>query len=178
MIKDKINNIDNVVSSIKPIKLLSAMSAMSDTNYHRPKITLQDKLTYDEIKEKLKNYEKVENIVDLPLYTHLRYIEVKEVNGKKEYKFRLGGYLINKKFPDKYLVLSNGRLKWSVQVANTVFYKSLAKNEDADDPIILKQEIAKLKDLLVEKELEIKKLKNKNKELKELTKTRKSSKKK
>jgi hypothetical protein len=164
-----------MAKEITPVKLLSAMSAMSDTSYRRPKTTLQDKLTYDEIKEKLKNYEKVENLVDIPLYTHLRYIEVKEVNGKKEYKFRLGGYLINKKFPDKYVVLSNGRLKWSVQVANTVFYKSLAKiDEEENDPNILKQEIAKLKDLLIEKELEIKKLKNKNKELKESVKSKES----
>jgi hypothetical protein len=167
-----------MAKEVTPVKLLSAMSAMSDTSYRRPKTTLQDKLTYDEIKEKLKNYEKITNFDDIPLYTHLRYIEVKEVNGKKEYKFRLGGYLINKKFPDKYVVLSNGRLKWSVQVANTVFYKSLAKNEDEEDPKLLKQEIAKLKDLLVEKELEIKKLKNKNKELKEINKPKKTSKKK
>jgi hypothetical protein len=128
------------------------MSAMSDTSYRRPKTTLQDKLTYDEIKEKLKNYEKVENIVDIPLYTHLRYIEVKEVNGKKEYKFRLGGYLINKENSDKYVVLSNGQSTWSVQVKDTIFYRKLDSQEIMDK---FNDQIDELNDKLIKYKIEL-----------------------
>jgi hypothetical protein len=161
-----------------PSQLLSATSISAS---RAPKKTFQDKLSYDEIKEKLNNYVKVKNLADVPLYTHLRYIETKidPTTKKKVQRFRLGGYLINNKNLDKYIVLSNGRIKWSVQVANTVFYKSLLSENPMEDSIAqatidvekLKEEVKNLKEILVEQELKIKKLKEKNKELKNKKKT-------
>jgi hypothetical protein len=159
--------------------LMMVQSIASDSNYKRPKQTKQDKLSYEEIKELLKNYSKVKDLSTVPLGTHIRYVESKlnPFTNKFERKFRLGGYLINNKNSDKYIVLSNGSLKWSVQVKDTVFYKSNLKDEEKvshtengleNDK--LQEEITKLKDLLVEKELTIKKLKEKIKELKALKK--------
>lgn len=168
--------------SFKPSDILTAQSATEDTQYKRPKITAQDKLTYDEIKEKLINYEKVKDLSSLPLYTHLRYIEIKinPKTKKKEQKFRLGGFLINKDHYDKYIVLSNGKLKWSVQTPSAVFYASTVKrgrkkgsDEGIESETISKQQADKIlkdiktmKELIVNQELEIQKLKKKNHKLK------------
>jgi hypothetical protein len=153
--------------------LMQAVSISSE-NYKRPNQTYQDKLTYEEIKEKLKNYMKVKNLEEVPLNTHIRYIErkINPLTQKLETKFRLGGFLVNKNNSDKYIVLSNGRVKWSVQVPNTVFYASTLKNDETDMSITDKQknkyekEISSLKEIIAEQELKIKKLKEKNKELK------------
>lgn len=157
------------------LNLLQAQSITSDTGYKRPDRTYQDKLSYDEIKEKLKNYVKVKDLTQIPLNTHIRYIErkINPLTQKLETKFRLGGYLVNNKNPDKYIVLSNGRVKWSVQVPNTVFYMSAkTKEEDTQHQLTDKEknkyekQIEELKLIIAEQELKIKKLKEKNKELK------------
>jgi hypothetical protein len=155
------------------LNLLQAQSITSDSGYKRPDKTYQDKLTYDEIKEKLKNYVKVKDLTTIPLNTHIRYIErkINPLTQKMETKFRLGGYLVNKKNVDKYIVLSNGRVKWSVQVPSTVFYMSTKQMEE--DSVLTEKEknkyekqIEELKLMIAEQELKIKKLKEKNKELK------------
>lgn len=84
-----------------------------DSTYIRPKKTLQETLTNDDIKEKLKDYKKVSDIRKIVIGTHMRYF-TKDKDGKKPV-FRLGGFLT--KFGDdyKYVVLSNGTVSWSVQ---------------------------------------------------------------
>ena len=47
--------------------------------------TLQDKLTKEEIKEKLEDYIEVEDINKVPLNTHIRYFSIKNGNKKKNY---------------------------------------------------------------------------------------------
>jgi hypothetical protein len=156
------------------LNLLQAQSITSDTGYKRPDKTYQDKLSYDEIKEKLKNYVKVKDLTTIPLNTHIRYIErkINPLTQKLETKFRLGGYLVNKRNADKYIVLSNGRVKWSVQVPNTVFYMSTKQNEEETVQLTDKEknkyekQIEELKLIIADQELKIKKLKEKNKELK------------
>lgn len=156
------------------LNLLQAQSITSDSGYKRPDKTYQDNLTYDEIKEKLKNYTKVKDLTQIPLNTHIRYIEKKlnPLTQKIETKFRLGGYLVNNKNPDKYIVLSNGRVKWSVQVPNTVFYMSTKEKDDTlnqltdKDKNKFEKQIEELKLIIADQELKIKKLKEKNKELK------------
>jgi hypothetical protein len=155
------------------LNLLQAQSITSDTGYKRPDKTYQDKLSYEEIKEKLKNYVKVKDLASIPLNTHIRYIErkINPLTQKMETKFRLGGYLVNKRNVDKYIVLSNGRIKWSVQVPSTVFYMSTKQMEDDTVQVTEKdknkyeKQIEELKLVIADQELKIKKLKEKNKEL-------------
>jgi len=122
--------------------------------YSRPDITYTDQLSKEQIEKKLEDYKKVDDIMKVPLGVHLRYFS--DVNGKLA--FRMGGQLHkNTGLPD-YVILSNGKTQWSVQVKNTIFYRKMVLQEIKEEyeKIILehKEKIKKLKD-------EIKLLKNK-----------------
>lgn len=99
----------------------------ADKSYKRPKVTYQEKLSGDEIAEKLQGYEKVDNIADVPLNTHIRYFK-KQPDGTQV--FRTGGFLHNKQNADVYVMLSNGKSIWSVQVKDTIFFKKLSHNDE------------------------------------------------
>lgn len=100
-----------------------------DMNYKQPEKTYQQSLTIDEISTKLQNYEKVDkdNIFKIPLNTHVRYFTKNPKTGVKE--FRLGGIITKFGDNNQYVVLSNGKFSWSVQINNSVFYKKLTINE-------------------------------------------------
>jgi hypothetical protein len=90
--------------------------------------SIQDKLTNEEIQEKLQNYIEVSDIDAVPINTHVRYY----VKQGQEYKFRIGGFL-KKKDNQKYVVLStspdqNGKT-WSVNRATAEFYRIKTKTE-------------------------------------------------
>ena len=142
-------------------------------NYKRPEITYTDKLSKSQIKELLIDYERVVDIIDLekiPPGTHLRYFEMKN----KELKFRTGGVLtVNSGLPN-YIILSNGKLSWSVQVGTCIFFrrvtikqireeydKLLFKNDATikGQQVLLADQSKKIKELLTE----IKNLKQINK---------------
>jgi hypothetical protein len=117
---------------------------LTKDEYQRPQMTYTDKLTKEEIQEKLDEYEKVENIERVNIGTHMRYFSI--IDGKK--KFRLGGQLINNSGLPNYVVLSNGSKQWSVQVKDTIFFKKIAIKDvkleyikilDYKDKIIEKQ---------------------------------------
>ncbi|VVU94748.1 hypothetical protein CPAV1605_473 [seawater metagenome] len=118
-----------------------------DSAYSRPKKTYQEKLSPDDIEEKLEEYIKVEDIAKVPLNSHIRYFTYNPKTKKKE--FRLGGFLTRKDNPDKYVILSNGNLSWSVQTAETLFFKKMSikelKTEYEDQIEKLTQENTKLK---------------------------------
>ncbi len=98
----------------------------------RPDVTYQSRMTEAEIDEKLKMYKKIENIEELsklPLNTHIRYFSVTNENNKKVKKFRLGGFLENKDNYDKYIVLSNKSLSWSVDTKTSILYRRLRDDE-------------------------------------------------
>jgi hypothetical protein len=138
---------------------------LSQERYNRPDKTIQDKLTKEEIAEKLQGYVKVDNIAEVPLNTHLRYFttEINKKTGATERKFRLGGFLTNNLNNKKYIILSNGKLSWSVQTENTIFfrkksieeiineYEDKLKNKDniidklEDKVLLLKKRIKELK---------------------------------
>ena len=122
-----------------------------DTSYQRPKKTYQDKLTPDEIEEKLEEYIKVEDINKVPLNSHMRYFTLNDKTGKKE--FRLGGFLTNRDQSDKYVILSNGNISWSVQTLNSIFFKKMTikelKQEYEDKIEKLESENSKLKKALL-----------------------------
>ena len=109
------NNISYII--MDPNNIVKTKRLSKDTNYIRPKKTVQDTMSNDEIKEKLQGYKKVDDIKKVLIGSHLRYF-AKAKNSKTPI-FRLGGFLT--KFGDdyKYVVLSNGEFSWSVQLNGT-----------------------------------------------------------
>ncbi len=117
----------------KPNKRLT-----NDKNYKRPDKTYQDTLTNQEIKEKLKEYKKCNDIRSVSIGTHVRYFIID--TNTKEKTFRLGGTL-NKIDPEgRFVILGNGSLSWSVQIPGTQFWQKLTELEFKEE---LKKEIKK-----------------------------------
>jgi hypothetical protein len=101
----------------------------SDRSYKRPQTTYQEQLIADEIAEKLQGYEKVDDISEVPLNTHIRYFKI-EKDGT--HTFRTGGFLFNKTNADKYVYLSNGKNSWAVQIISAIFYRKISHTEEID----------------------------------------------
>ena len=112
-----------------------------DTKYVKPEGgTYTSKIqTKEEMKKKLKNYARVDDINDVPMNTHVRYVTLDK---SKRQVFRTGGLLIRKE--KKYIQLSNGSFKWSVQkyhydegneepIFSTVFFYRLSQKEEYKD---------------------------------------------
>ena len=99
----------------------------SDQSYKRPNKTYQETLSLNEIDEKLAGYVKVDNIEEVPLNRHLRYF-IKQADGTEI--FRLGGFLQNKSNAHKYVMLTNGKQTWSVQVADTIFFMKMSHDDE------------------------------------------------
>lgn len=97
----------------------------SDKTYKRPKKTYQDMLTNDEIAEKLQGYEKVDDITQVPVDTHIRYFST---DAKGNNTFRMGGFLKVKS--DDYVILTNGKIDWSVQIKGTIFFKKMSQKDE------------------------------------------------
>lgn len=123
----------------------------------------QNNLSPSQIKEKLEEYKRVEDINSISLNAHLRYFTINQKTGDKQ--FRLGGFLTKIDKDKGYVILSNGQLSWSVQIRNTIFFKKMTFNE-------LKKEL--VDDIGKIYTDEIKKLKDENKNLKEALKEVKS----
>jgi hypothetical protein len=105
---------------------------ISKDNYVRPKHTIQDKLTQEEIDDKLEDYIEIEpaKLSKVPIGTHIRYfIKMADKHGIIKKVFRLGGQLKNKDNCDKYIILSNGKITWTVQVENAILYKKMSIEE-------------------------------------------------
>ena len=74
------------------------MSRLGNDDYKRPKKTMTDKLTAEEIKSKLEDYIEVEDISKVPLNTHIRYFtEVQDEKKKKKNKKIKKKRFLNKK---------------------------------------------------------------------------------
>lgn len=134
--------------------------------YKRPKQTLQDKLTKEEIAEKLVGYKEVkdlEDLKDMALGTEIRYFIFQKEGNKVVKKFRLGGKLINKDNADKYVVLATGlppnQKTWSVQVKDAEFWEKL-KVED-----VIEAQTEKMQDIKEKYIAQIEKLKEEKKEV-------------
>ncbi len=150
------------------------MSRLGEDNYQRPKKTLQDKLTAEEIKEKLEDYLEVEDVSTIPLNAHVRYFTEKYDEKKKKATkvFRLGGFLVNKNKYEEYVVLSsvpdtgviNAQKKtWSVNTKTSIFYRKLTFEEIKEQ---YKDEIEELKEEVTTLKKQVKKLKTENTKLK------------
>ena len=101
----------------------------SDKNYKRPKKTYQEQLSAQDIAEKLQGYRKVDSLIDVPIDTHIRYFKTED-DGTRV--FRTGGFLRNKNNANQYIILSNGKKTWSVQVEDTVFFSKMTHKEEID----------------------------------------------
>ena len=108
-----------------------------DTTYERPKKTYQEMLSNDEIKDKLKNYKKVTDIKKISIGTHLRYFTIDK---NKDKHFRLGGTLNKFGENGEYIILSNGKLNWSLQLNNSIFFQKLSEKESKEE---MKEELKK-----------------------------------
>jgi hypothetical protein len=106
---------------------------LAKTTYDRPSTTITDTLQNDEdMLKKLEGYEEVDMLERVQFNTHVRYITLKDGIPR----FCLGGLL--KRVFEEYVVLSNGKLTWSVQryfyndakqiIFTTKFYKYMSKD--------------------------------------------------
>ena len=140
---------------------MSVTKKIARTNYQRPNQTYQENLTNQQIKEQLKDYKLCKDITMLSIGCHVRYFSFDPQTKKK--LFRLGGS-VNKIDPEyRFIILTNGTVSWSVQIANTTFWKKLTEQEYKEE---LKEEIRK--EIMTE-EVEIipnQKLEKENSELK------------
>lgn len=134
------------------------ISLTNDKKYIRPKYTIQDKITQEEINDALKNYIECDDINKVPIGSHLRYfINTINKRGEMEQKFRFGGFLKNKDNCDKYVILTNNTVSWSVQVDNVTFFKKMSLDEIKDEyEKIIEEKQQYIKSL----KKEIKKIKN------------------
>lgn len=117
-------NLDDMIPTKEEIKSDGKISSkISETKYLRPPLTYTDKLSKQQVKELLIDYEQIkslEEIKNLTPGTHLRYFEYKN----NELKFRTGGILTVSGAPD-YLILSSGKVSWSVQINKCIFFKRI-----------------------------------------------------
>ena len=108
--------------------------------------------------KRLENYERVDDIDDVPINTHVRYVTLDK---DKKQLFRLGGLL--KIVDPRYVMLSNGRHTWSVQryhfaddastqepIFETIFWKCITKE------LKLQSKIGELQDVIESLEEQLK----------------------
>ena len=81
----------------------------------------------------LLEYEKVENLQDVPIGTYVRYFEDKD----GVMKFRTGGVLTIKTGLPVYCILYNNKVSWSVNVKKCIFFRKISINEVKNEYTIL-----------------------------------------
>ena len=134
----------------------NSLRRLTKSNFNRPETTYQDTLQNKKsMSEKLKGYVRVEDIEDVSINTHVRYVTLDK---DKNQVFRLGGLLTA--VHRKYVKMSNGTFEWSVQrfhfdesdetqsqdpIFETVFWKIIPKNIQLETEISKKD--AKIKEL-------------------------------
>lgn len=106
-----------------------------DDGYVRPKKTLQEKFSKEEIAEKLIGYREIKDSSELKdlIGSDVRYFVYEKYGSKVTKKFRIGGKLIKVDPNNKYIVLATGlppnQKTWSVQLDNSELHVKL-KVED------------------------------------------------
>jgi len=102
---------------------------LGSDGFVKPLNTLQEKLTQEDINNLLEEYEQVEDLNDLKTGTHVRYFDIVLNNEMTKKLFRMGGTIIKLDLEKEYMVLSNGKLTWSVQLKNKIIYKKMTTEE-------------------------------------------------
>jgi hypothetical protein len=114
------------------------MIKKTNNTYIRPNQTHQELLSNQDIKDKLKDYKKIDDISSTSIGTHIRYFNIDPKTKTK--LFRLGGFL-NKIDPKKrFITLNNGNLSWSVQLSSSILYEKMSEDEIKHE---IKEEIKK-----------------------------------
>lgn len=104
-----------------------SLTRISKDNYIKPANTIQDNLTKEDIDLLLEEYDEVENIQQLRNGIHIRYFTVSRLGRTEKKLFRMGGTIIKVDLDKKYIVLSNGKITWSVQLNNkNILYKKMS----------------------------------------------------
>jgi hypothetical protein len=117
------------------------------TGYEKPYITMAEMLTDDQIKKMLEDYKRVKPI-ELVKGDHVRYFTV--TDGKST-SFKLGGSVLKTDGLPTFIVLTNGKLTWSVQCKNNILFKKISQTETINDlktELIFKND--KIEDINVE----------------------------
>jgi hypothetical protein len=120
----------------------------SDKTYKRPIRTFQEQLSGEDIMKKLQGYERVDNISEIPLNTHMRYFKT---NPDGTQIFRTGGFLYNKQDSEKFIILTNWKNTWSVQIKDTVFFKKMSHKDEINAIHELYRAQLEEKDIVIEK---------------------------
>ena len=131
----------------------------NDKNYKPQEKSYQSTLTKENISKKLEGYTRIETkkLNNIPLNTHIRYFVINPKTGEKQ--FRLGGYITKIGNNNEYMVLSNGNFSWSVQYANTIFYKKMSNDEFKEQFVTeFEDDIKKKMDNLIKENKELKKV--------------------
>ena len=89
--------------------------------YEKPPIALGEKYTKLEIKDKLVDYNPVNDIKELEVGAQIKYFKRQEDG---TLKFCDGGIIVNNSGLPTYIMVMNGTLSWSVQMIEcTIFRK-------------------------------------------------------
>jgi hypothetical protein len=109
---------------------MSKLTRIGDDDYNPTGNELQKNLTEEDVNLLLEEYEEVDDTDILKPGMHVRYYTIKQKrNGDVDKKFRMGGEIMKVDHENKYVVLTNKRLSWSVQFNNTIFYKKMTSDE-------------------------------------------------
>ena len=106
---------------------MSKTIRIGDDDYNPTGNEFQRNLTEDDANLLLEEYEEIDDTDILKPGMQVRYYTIKQKrNGDVDKKFRMGGEIIKIDHENKYLVLTNKKLTWSVQFNNTIFYKKMS----------------------------------------------------
>ena len=109
---------------------MNKLTRIGDDNYNPTGNELQKNLTEEDVNLLLEEYEEVDDTDILKTGMNVRYYTIKQKrNGDVDKKFRMGGEIMKVDHQNKYVVLTNKRLSWSVQFNNTIFYKKMTSDE-------------------------------------------------
>lgn len=122
----------------------------------------EDMLSTEDIMYLLEDYVKAD-VKELKRFTPVRYFYLND--DKKTYSFKMGGniFVIDKKY--EYVILSNGKAKWSVQTKDAIFYQKMSINaikEEFNEILFMKDEnIKHIKSYASKLEKDVEQLNNK-----------------
>lgn len=91
--------------------------------------SVQNKLTQDDINKLLDDYEEISNNDELNIGMDIRYFQIVTKGNINQKLFRFGGKIINIDLKKGYIILTNGKVNWSVQLQNVIIYKKISIEE-------------------------------------------------
>lgn len=126
------------MSEHKPKKITKFSKLSESKDYVKPLQTFSDKLSNAEIKKMLEDYKETK-ASNLNKGFHVRYFKKEKDN---TVSFKTGGVIFSLDGLPDYIVLSNGKLSWSVQVKDTIFYQKMTYAEEKEkmDKLIIKKD--------------------------------------